>query len=280
VLGADTMVEIVGTTVLADSVISWAIGDCMNALAHWARLAVQCQSNCAKLADLLEGQELRHFASNLDSLTHTSAFAHVRVQFDRLCEQLEEAQYVVLRCRQTRAFSVVTRVRMGRRIKAVHCALEATLKDLKNNVSAALMLDKEMKERQERDGHAAHERAQLLMELQRDTPLRDERGPVNRAASLHVPQLPNAVFKHLDDLVPRLCTELQNHRVHGIVGMAGLGKTTIATAVYNRAKNTYEKKFKKHFFLTVGEKADVLLILRSVFQNIHPKKQVRRLALL
>jgi hypothetical protein len=270
------MVDVVGATVLADSVISWAIGDGIEVLANWARLAVHCKSNCAALADLLERQELRDFVHKLDSLTHAAAFAHVRVQYDRLCEQLEEAQYLVLRCQQTKAFSIVMRVRMGKRIEAVHCALEATPKDLEINVSAALKLDQAIKEQQERDEQAAHERARLQWELQGDPPLKDERGKVNRAASLCVPQLPNAIFQHLDDLVPRLCTELPNHRVHGIVGMAGLGKTTVATAVYDRTKDT----FKKHFFLTVGERADALLILRSVFKTIHPKKQVRRPALL
>jgi hypothetical protein len=125
-----TMVEGVGATVLADSVISWAIGQGLTALAQWARLAVHCKSYCLALADLLEGQQLRAIARDLDSLTQAEAFAQVRVQYDRLCEQLEEAQYVVLRCRQTGAWNAVTRVRMGRRIEAVHGALEATAKEL------------------------------------------------------------------------------------------------------------------------------------------------------
>jgi hypothetical protein len=270
------MVEVVDATVLADSVICWAIGDDMKALAHRARLSVHCKSSCAALVDLLEGQDLRDVANKLDSLAHAVAFAHVQVQYERLCEQLEEAQYVLLRCQHTKAFSEATRTRMYRRIDAVHCALEATPKDLTINLSAALKLDRAIKEQQEHDRRAVRNQARLPMVMQGDPPLKDERSEGNCTASLSMPQFPNAVFQHLDDLVPRLCTELSNHRIHGIVGMAGLGKTTVAAAVYNRAKDT----FMKHFFLTVGEKADALLILRSVFKNMHPKKGVRQPAFL
>jgi NB-ARC domain len=142
-------------------------------------------------------------------------------------------------------------------------------------VPAALQQDTAIKAQLARDAQAARVGARLLS--QGDQPqLHPERGDVQRTASLREPKPLQLVFQHLDALVPRLCAELPNHRVHGIVGMAGLGKTTIATAVYERAKDM----FKRHFFLTVGEQADVLRILRGVFQSEHPGSRVRRHALL
>jgi NB-ARC domain len=265
------MVEGVGATILADSVISWAIGQGLTALARWAKLAVHCKSKCAALADLLEGQQLRAVARDLDSLTQADAFAQVRAQYDRLCEQLEEAQYVVLRCRQTGAWNVVTRVRMGRRIEAVHVALEATAQALSVHGPAALQQDTAIKQQLARDAQAARDRARLLVQGD-PLPLQPERGAVGRAASRREPEPLQVVFQHLDALVPRLCAELANHRVHGIVGMAGLGKTTVAAAVYDRVKG----KFQRHFFLTVGEQADVLRILRGIFKEVHPGIAVRQ----
>jgi NB-ARC domain len=273
-LAAGTMAEFVGATVLADSVISWAIGESLTMLAACARLAVHCKSKCAALADLLAGQQLRAVARDLDSLTQVQAFAQVRAQYDRLCEQLEEAQYLVLRCRQTGAWNAVTRVRIGRRIEAVHSALEATVKELAVNVPAALLQDTAIKEQLVHNAHAARNQASLLSRGDR-TPLQIKRSAGQRAACLHEPNLP-VVFQHLDALVPRLCAELPHHRVHGIVGMPGLGKTIVATAIYDRAKST----FQRHFFLTVGEQADVLSILRDVFGSLHPEKAVRRPTLL
>jgi hypothetical protein len=269
------MVELVGATVVADSVISWAIGEGLTTLVQWAKLAVRCKSKCAALADLLAGQQLRAVAHNLDSLTQAQAFAQVRAQYDRLCEQLEEAQYVVLRCRQTDAWDIVTRVRMGRRIEAVHGALEATTKELAVNVPTALHQDRAIKAQLESDAQAARDRASLLMQGDQP-PLQPQRGAVRRAASVREPQPPQVVFQHLDALVPRLCAELPHHRVHDIVGMPGLGKTIVATAVYERAKDT----FQRHCFLPVGKQADVLRILRGVFQSVYPGSRVRWPALL
>jgi hypothetical protein len=219
------MVEFVGTTVLADSVISWAISEGLTALAQWARLAVHCKSSCAALADLLDEQQLRAIARDLDSLTQAQAFVQVREQYVRLCEQLKEAQYLVLKCRQSDVWDIVMHVRMGRRIEAVHGALEATAKALAVNVPAALQQDRAITEQRDRDARVARVGARLLMQGDQP-PLHTEHSALQRVASLREPAMLAKVFQHMDDLVPRLCTELSKARVHGIVGIAGLGKTT------------------------------------------------------
>jgi hypothetical protein len=57
---------------------------------------------------------------------------------------------VVLQCRQIKPFNLVTRVRMDRRIEAVHCALEATAKNEAINVPVALQQDQAIKKLVER----------------------------------------------------------------------------------------------------------------------------------
>jgi Fe2+ or Zn2+ uptake regulation protein len=264
------MVEVVGATVLADSVVSWAIGKSLDALVVWAKQAVNCKSKCAALAETIGGAQLRAIARDLDSLTQAEAFATLRQQYDSLCEHLEEAQYVVLKCRQTGRWDAVTCARVGARIDTVHTALKATADKLQIKAPAALQQDIHIREQRERDAQAAQDMASLLQQLRPPQQLQPERGPIHRATSLHEPKLMK-VFQHMDDLVPRLCEELRAARVHGIVGLPGLGKTTVAAAVSERAKPSFDK----HFFLPVGKEADVLGILRGVFQALHPRRQVR-----
>jgi NB-ARC domain len=75
--------------------------------------------------------------------------------------------------------------------------------------------------------------------------------------------VPDRIFQHLNDLVPRLEVKLQQTRRLGIAGLPGLGKTTLAQELYDRA-----------LFLTVSEAPDVLGLLRSAFRELFPGKAV------
>ena len=101
--------------------------------------------------------------------------------------------------------------------------------------------------------------------------MQTELGALRRIASLREPELLAKTFQHLDELVPRICTELPSRRAHAIVGMAGLGKTKVAREVYERVQS----KCQKHFFVTVGEQPDIMSSLRGVFRSLHPNSRVR-----
>jgi Arabidopsis broad-spectrum mildew resistance protein RPW8 len=196
------MVVVVGPTVLADPVVGWAIGKTVDQLISMAQHVVQCKRKCAALADTLGGQ-LRGIARDLDRLTQAEAFTDVRERYDALCKHLEEAHYVVLRCRQTGTGNLLTRLRMSKRIDAVQSELQAFASgNLQIDVKNALQQDRDIKDRRQRDATAAEERAGLLHQHQHP-PLQAERGAIQRIASLREPA-PQAVFQHLDALVAQL----------------------------------------------------------------------------
>ena len=53
-------------------------------------------------------------------------------------------------------------------------------------------------------------------------------------------------------------------RVVSIVGVGGLGKTTIANSVYERLQGQFES----HAFVSVSLKPDMKLILRSILRQV------------
>jgi hypothetical protein len=171
------------------AVTGWAIGKALDNLVQWAELAVHCNTKCAALAETLRAQ-LRSIAYDLDELTQAEAFAQVRGLYDTLCEHLEEAQYVMLRCRQTSNWDIVTRIRMSKRIHAVQSKLRGIASEnTMIAVCAALQQDRAIRAQRERDATAAEERARLLQLKWHDyPPLRDERGAVQRAASVRDPR--------------------------------------------------------------------------------------------
>jgi NB-ARC domain len=247
----------------------WALGEAADQVVAWTAHVVHCKQQCAALAWALgAGGRLRGTVCNLDELIQEEAFNDVRRLHGSLCEHLEEAQYVMLRCQQTSGWSILARMSMRRRIDAVQSALQGIASQSSCiAVRAALQLDHDIRDQRERDAAAAEEQAPLLHQ-QEHLPADPVRGRM-RTPSLRSSAMPPVIFQHLDDLVPELCAELLLHRVHGVVGMAGIGKTTVAAAVYAQA----ESSFHKHYFLTVGVAVDALELLRSVFQSLKPGMQ-------
>lgn len=78
---------------------------------------------------------------------------------------------------------------------------------------------------------------------------------------------PAHIFQHSGDLVPCVDALLAGTRNVGLVGMGGIGKTTIARAVFARA----QRRFDDSVWLTVGSTAtDMLPLLRSAFAQLFP----------
>lgn len=239
-------------------------------IAGWAVTAARCRSECAELAALLNGAQLCTLAGHLDSLTQLETFESNRSHYEDFTKQLQEAAYLVLQCQQVGSFNLFLRARVGRRIEGALSRLARMASDtsLAVNISNALQTGRNLVVQAERDAQAARDRAGAVGASW--PPLQRAVGAVWFVPLGRQPSLVH-VFQHLDDVVPELCSALPHHLVHGIVGMPGLGKTTIAAAVYDRTKAQYDSPF----FVTVGKQADVLGLLRGVFVQVCIGQRVR-----
>jgi hypothetical protein len=243
----------------------------LDALVEKAKDAYYCKDRCKELARTLKRKDLERMASTLLEISCSSA-EHPRNDgndawstLQQLCGLVDEAQYVVLACG---AKSRCHHVWFGGRVKAVSDALNKFVDD--KHVQVASWGDTLKAHRETSVG---------VRELQSNMHLRPSKSvkakPVRSLGSTEDTPFRNIterVFQHHETLIPTIAAKVEKkeRRCLAICGMAGIGKTTIAQAVYDRVKNS----FSKAIFLTVGQQPDCKNLLEKAWVDVAPNRRV------
>ena len=167
-------------------------------LIEWAKTAYHCKTACSRLKDELERSSFQAFVGMLAQLSQRR-----EDQWDvyqELGDLLDKAEYALLACQKVSNWDGVKLIQLGNRVNAVSAALSKFT-----------------------DRHGDKETLTHLLPL-----LDAQQQDVTPARETPEFERPKEVFQHQEKLVPTLQSHLATHRIVAVVGMAGLGKTTIA----------------------------------------------------
>jgi NB-ARC domain len=273
---------------VVNDVLGWGLKEAILWRVRYAVDVLHCGERLRKLLDMLQNKRLLATAHALDLVTDLPAFELWRGDYDSLCDLLEDAQYMLLSAglplddaavqpelapAHAQPATAPTRQRWLRRLlcaKALSderahvsvsaCSAGATC------VKLAPYTEREkftklhetldgQRQSIERLGSRSHMRTSPDAF---NPPIELEAQPPAAQQQNQQPPLPDVVNQHeerlIPDLVARLRSELPEARSVAIVGMPGLGKTTIARAVFELLKHDFGER--NCVWLTVARASD------------------------
>lgn len=251
---------------ILNEVAGWAAEESIQWLLVQAAAIVGHPKQCRKLLRLLRDPCLLKAVHALDQLTELTQFADHRRDYHELCDTLQQAELLLLQHSHTaegpqvesRAWRWWHRVTDSKTPKQLRISLERFCRlELKMQLFTTLQV------------MASPPAPQTISRAERSPSLHSYLGPDSDLPEYSEPDLPTHIFQHNDDLVPQIDEQLWRTRNIGIVGHGGIGKTTVAQAVYELAKT----RFDAAVWLTVGKDADdakLLELLESAFARLFP----------
>lgn len=258
------MAEAVAVTAAAKAV-KFGLGACASAICEAAKSAAEaaymCRTECKRLAERLTDDKLATYLQELDALAE--ADIHMWDEYLQLCDLLEEAHCLVLACKAAPRWSLRRRIEYGHRISELRKALVqcGTSEQLHRVRGAKSDLDARSTNRKQL------EQSQATYTALRHVPAQPGQGPLGMS-SLQLPDPIVHIFQHMRYLVPKLQGHLRDNRRLGLIGMGGIGKTTIARELYDRCVTVFDHRI----FVTVGRKPNLLHLLHSAFKTLRPGK--------
>lgn len=252
----------------------WAVAESIKWLLGRAQAMGACppQCSCRELVDVLQRPTLYMAAFVLDQMGDTprsdpywDVWENLRQEYRGLCDAISDAGVLLFTSMAEVSKSGSSGVH-GQILKSDCEAVCAALQTFCRSDKYA-QLYHSLKSAPERRVQHVCRLTQPLPPLQLKLPIRTSHPimePVKATPAQH------DVFQHDDDLVPRIVDLLRSTRNIGIVGMGGIGKTSVANSAFRRARAD-TSRYDKAVWLEVGPGTlELTEILKKAFAVLFP----------
>ena len=220
----DPLISVVALNV-ASTVIRVVVKAVFRKLITLANTAKHCKVECKKLSNTLKSGVFERFAEDLDQLSQVNSFAGFWKDYQTLGDHLEEAEYIVSACHQTSKWHGLSLAQLGKRVRKVSTALQECVNHLAGDVRSRLeRYNSEQAEQSKQSKQGAR---------QINSPFPEMPSLADPLPAVQPQEFNSIIFQHQEKLIPMLRVLLLERRAVAVVGMAGLGKTTIAGTFLN-----------------------------------------------